>query len=86
MKLKPEYRTLYAALLVAEVFTAYAIFFRPEAVRAATKEPESFVSAEQLDTKNAAVTQCLAQQYQPVMGFNLKVVCLKPEGGIAWVR
>lgn len=48
--------------------------------------PDSFITAEQMTAKDAAVTQCHMEQREPVMGFGLKVVCLKPEGGIAWTR
>jgi hypothetical protein len=47
---------------------------------------EPFTTPEQLAAKDAAVTHCVMEQNVPVMGFNMKVVCLKPSGQIAWVR
>jgi hypothetical protein len=73
-----------AFLTVAQVVVTGMLFW--DSAKACPKEPEPFATPEQLDTKNSAVTQCYAQQGQPVMGFNLKVVCLEPSGKIAWVR
>jgi hypothetical protein len=47
---------------------------------------EPFTTPEQIATKDAAITHCMMEQNVPVMGFNMKVVCLKPSGQIAWVR
>lgn len=41
---------------------------------------------EQLATKNTNVTQCTMAGNVPVMGFDLKVVCLEPSGKVAWIR
>jgi hypothetical protein len=55
--------------------------------RVAKAEPKSepFATPEQMAAKDAAVTQCLMQQDVPVMGFGMKVVCVKKEH-VAWIR
>jgi hypothetical protein len=62
-----------------------AAFGHAPSAQGSEQPVESFTTPEQLAAKEAAVTQCIMEQKVPVMGFNMKVVCLKPDQ-IAWVR
>lgn len=76
---------IVSVLLVIFGVLLGAIITVARPARAATVEP-SFTTPEQMNVKDAAVTQCLTEQRVPVMGFNLKVVCLELGGRVAWIR
>lgn len=78
----------YNALKPHEVRAADAP--KPHEVKVAPQSPkpvesEPFITDEQMAAKNAATTQCLMEQNVPLMGFGLKVVCVKKEA-VLWVK
>lgn len=73
----------FVLLLVAAQMLGLYVALKPETAKA---DDKPFITAEQMAAKDAAVTQCVMEQRVPVMGFGLKVVCLKPEGSVAWIR
>lgn len=76
---------LPSLLIFAIVSGAFlALSSLPQGAKAEPKT-EPFATPEQMAAKDAAVTQCLMQQDVPVMGFGMKVVCVKKEH-VSWIR
>ncbi len=74
----------FVLLLMALHILGLAAILKAESTAKAAEPP--LATPEQMAAKDAAVTQCTMAQNVPVMGFNLKVVCLEPSGRIAWIR
>lgn len=79
-------RHVFPSLLIFLAVSGFFLILNilARGVRAETKA-EPPITPEQMAAKDAAVTQCLMQQDVPVVGFGLKVICVKKDS-VAWIR
>ncbi len=81
--------SLSAAFVIMPGPVAAAASPKPEPPRVESAPDSSveppFITDEQMAVKDAATTQCLMERNIPLMGFGLKVVCVKKDA-ISWVR
>lgn len=67
-------------LIVAQTVGLYLVI-RPDKTAVAADLPTN----DQVNAKNAAVTQCRLDKGFPAMGYGFKVICVKREA-VLWIR
>jgi hypothetical protein len=74
-------RFVYILLLIVAQTIGLYFVIRPEKPAVAADLPTN----DQVNAKNAAVTQCRLDKGFPAMGYGFKVICIKREN-VLWIR